>query len=78
MTGLTFQFNTYASPPNSELLRKYGHVDVFPLGNHEEEGAWNFGNPGDEVELEGDLIVSSVNQGDTMARVDAWLEDQEE
>lgn len=25
------QFNTYGDPPNSDLLRRYGHVDLVPL-----------------------------------------------
>lgn len=75
------QYNTYASPPNSELLRKYGHVDVFPLEPEQvdllDSAAWPFGNPSDEVELSGDLIVESIGSGveDLNDRVDHWLEE---
>ncbi|WVO13500.1 hypothetical protein L204_101121 [Cryptococcus depauperatus] len=60
-------FNTYDSPPNSELLRKYGHVDVLPLPSPllallepSEIDIWPYGNPADEVLLPGDLIVNCV------------------
>ncbi|EPQ29768.1 uncharacterized protein PFL1_02441 [Pseudozyma flocculosa PF-1] len=39
-------FNTYADPPNSDLLRRYGHVDE-PNGN-------------DVVELHSDLVVRAA------------------
>lgn len=81
------QFNTYGSPPNSELLRKYGHVDVFPLqpatlelSVELESPQWLFGNPGDEVELEGNYIVHAVaelglgSEATSSERVDLWLE----
>ncbi|OCF33139.1 hypothetical protein I316_05184 [Kwoniella heveanensis BCC8398] len=60
-------YNTYASPPNAELLRKYGHVDVLPLPTDsldlltkEEIGGWPYGNAGDEVLLDGKLVVEAV------------------
>lgn len=89
------QYNTYASPPNSELLRKYGHVDAIPLDDAtltfleaEEVGEWPFGNPGDQVELQGDEVVRAVlsHRGSSAAadsareelmteRIDWWLEE---
>ncbi|ORX40881.1 hypothetical protein BD324DRAFT_612434 [Kockovaella imperatae] len=61
-------FNTYDSPPNSELLRKYGHVDVFALESDAldrlepgEVGDWPYGNPGDEVEISAKLVVKAAN-----------------
>ena len=41
------QWNTYGNPPNSDLLRRYGHVDVIA----------DNGSPADIVELRADLIV---------------------
>lgn len=38
--------NTYANPPNSDLLRRYGHIDE--------------PNEHDVVEILGDLIVETV------------------
>jgi SET domain-containing protein 6 len=78
------RYNTYASPPNSELLRKYGHVDVFPLEPEQinllDSAAWPFGNPGDEVELGGDLIVGAITSTSIHLedRVDRWLEEGQE
>jgi SET domain-containing protein 6 len=82
------QFNTYASPPNSELLRKYGHVDVYPLPEEvtsilqaEELRDWPQGNPGDEVVIEGDKVVSAISsvsgtsESQLQERVDWWLEE---
>lgn len=82
------QFNTYGSPPNSELLRKYGHVDVFPLDTaalsgitDRPLGSWHFGNPGDAVALSGDLVVSAVREvhpksiAQISERVDRWLDE---
>ncbi|RSH89484.1 hypothetical protein EHS25_002033 [Saitozyma podzolica] len=88
-------YNTYASPPNSELLRKYGHVDAIPLDDAtlalleaEEVGEWPFGNPGDQVEIQGDEVVRAVlsHRGSSAAadsageelmteRIDWWLEE---
>ncbi|WOO84597.1 Ribosomal lysine N-methyltransferase 4 [Vanrija pseudolonga] len=77
-------YNTYASPPNSELLRKYGHVDILPLPEEvtallspEELGDWAFGNAGDEVEIPGTLVVEAAAArgiSDAEARVDFWLD----
>ncbi|AAW46458.1 hypothetical protein CNBI2600 [Cryptococcus deneoformans B-3501A] len=86
-------YNTYDSPPNSELLRKYGHVDVLPLPsdmldllNETELGSWPYGNPGDEVLLQGDLIVGCVTtklggahmKATLQDRIDWWLEEGQE
>lgn len=87
------QYNTYDSPPNSELLRKYGHVDVLPLPSdvlalldETELGSWPYGNPGDEVLLLGDLIVGCVAaklggkhmKATLQDRIDWWLEEGQE
>jgi SET domain-containing protein 6 len=72
-------YNTYAHPPNSDLLRRYGHVDIIPpslVGNEE-----------DEVEIRCDLVVEIVKQmliakggwdekeWDMDGRVEFWLEE---
>ncbi|EJT50619.1 nucleus protein [Trichosporon asahii var. asahii CBS 2479] len=60
------QYNTYSSPCNSELLRKYGHVDLlpFPSSFASQLPSSVFpqlgGNAGDEVELSGDLVLRAI------------------
>ncbi|KAK4687811.1 N-lysine methyltransferase SETD6, partial [Tremellales sp. Uapishka_1] len=81
-------FNTYASPPNSELLRKYGHVDDLPLPENilkllspEEHDGWLRGNPGDEVEISGDIVLAVLSKTDDAQlkeRVDWWLKEGQE
>lgn len=69
------QFNTYGDPPNSDLLRRYGHVDLVPLANGD------IGNPADIVELRGDLAFFSISEHhkqpveSSAERVDWWLEE---
>lgn len=73
------------------MLRKYGHVDVLALDNDilsclddEWIGGWPYGNPGDEVELDGNLVVEAFqNLGgssnvDVEERVNYWLDDGQE
>lgn len=59
------QWNTYGDPPNSDLLRRYGYVDVLGSGL-------------DIVEIKGSTIVectsSSLSEGERTERVDWWLE----
>ncbi|KIM45375.1 hypothetical protein M413DRAFT_442044 [Hebeloma cylindrosporum] len=69
-------WNTYGDPPNSVLLRQYGHVDYIPLL----EGG--LGNPGDVVELRADLLVQSTgaegsieDNPDMKERIEFWLEE---
>ncbi|EIM83024.1 SET domain-containing protein [Stereum hirsutum FP-91666 SS1] len=68
-------FNTYGDPPNSDLLRRYGHVDLVPLPNGD------IGNPADIVELRGDLAFFSISERhkqpveSSAERVDWWLEE---
>ncbi|KAL4245586.1 Ribosomal lysine N-methyltransferase 4 [Abortiporus biennis] len=60
-------WNTYGDPPNSDLLRRYGHVDVVPF-----PPTFNSpiciktpgieGNPADVVEIRADLVVESVKK----------------
>lgn len=75
---LTFpdQWNTYGDPPNSELLRRYGHVDLVPLPQGGE------GNPADVVEIRADLVVALLTQKvvnmspvSMKERIDWWLEE---
>ncbi|KAA1471795.1 SET domain-containing protein, partial [Dentipellis sp. KUC8613] len=68
-------WNTYGDPPNSDLLRRYGHVDLVPLHDG------GLGNPADVVEVRADLAVSAAakishGSSDSYAeRVDWWLEE---
>jgi SET domain-containing protein 6 len=84
----SYQFNTYASPPNSELLRKYGHVDTYPLPEdvlallkEDEIADYALGNPGDEVVLEMDHIVDAIHkvtgksETKLQERAEWWLEE---
>jgi SET domain-containing protein 6 len=69
------QWNTYGDPPNSDLLRRYGHVDQVPLANG------GLGNPADIVEIRADHLVQCVQRQLprqtapwTKERVDWWLD----
>lgn len=69
------QWNTYGDPPNSDLLRRYGHVDQVPLDNG------GLGNPADIVEIRADLVVATVERNlpqqsgpSSSERVHWWLE----
>ncbi|OSD07030.1 SET domain-containing protein [Trametes coccinea BRFM310] len=70
-------WNTYGDPPNSDLLRRYGHVDLVPL----RPPLSGMGNPGDVVEVRADLVVSAVSpkvKYDLQERVDWWLEEADD
>lgn len=68
------QWNTYGDPPNSDLLRRYGHVDLLPLPDG------TIGNPADVVEVEADLAVVVCTESSNQLpewlheRIDWWLE----
>jgi N-lysine methyltransferase SETD6 len=64
------QWNTYADPPNSDLLRRYGHVDVLPMGDGQG------GNPADVVELRADTVIDACGlmKDDLMGRIEWWLD----
>ncbi|OAX37925.1 SET domain-containing protein [Rhizopogon vinicolor AM-OR11-026] len=69
-------FNTYGDPPNSDLLRRYGHVDLVPCPHL--KGA--LGNPQDIVEIRADLVVKVVcggvaNDEKYQQRIDWWLDE---
>ncbi|KAI1795525.1 SET domain-containing protein [Ganoderma leucocontextum] len=70
-------WNTYGDPPNSDLLRRYGHVDVVPL----RPPLSGMGNPEDVVEVRADLVVAAVSKKakyDLQERVDWWLEEADD
>ncbi|KAG1736035.1 hypothetical protein EDB19DRAFT_1928708 [Suillus lakei] len=72
----TCKFNTYGDLPNSDLLRRYGHVDLVPCPHL--KGA--LGNPQDVVEIRADLVVNvvcgDVSNGEThRQRIDWWLDE---
>ncbi|EGO25889.1 hypothetical protein SERLADRAFT_437599 [Serpula lacrymans var. lacrymans S7.9] len=69
-------WNTYGDLPNSDLLRRYGHVDLVSLPEGGE------GNPADVIEIRADLVVSAVSQlsgtltsDSNQTRIDWWLEE---
>ena len=71
------QWNTYGDPPNSDLLRRYGHVDVVPL----RPPLTGMGNPEDVVEVRADLVVSAASKTvkyELQERVDWWLEEADD
>ncbi|KAF8520448.1 SET domain-containing protein [Hysterangium stoloniferum] len=67
-------WNTYGDPPNSDLLRRHGHVDVVCMPNGLQ------GNPADVVEIRADLIVDVLRSQSLetepylVEKVDWWLE----
>ncbi|KAI0683143.1 SET domain-containing protein [Cytidiella melzeri] len=70
-------WNTYGDLPNSDLLRRYGHVDILPL-HPPLSGA---GNMADIVEVRADLVVQTVSKGGSASfqeRIDWWLEEAED
>lgn len=71
------QWNTYGDPPNSDLLRRYGFVDVTKL----ESPLSGAGNPADIVEIPANLVVEAATKrttSKTQDRVDWWLEEAED
>lgn len=71
------QWNTYGDPPNSDLLRRYGHVDILPL----QPPLTGEGNPADNVEVPANLVVNAISKGETAVsqeRIDWWLEEVED
>ncbi|KAF8499657.1 SET domain-containing protein [Russula emetica] len=69
-------WNTYGDPPNSDLLRRYGHVDQVPLANG------GLGNPADIVEIRADHLMEIVQHNLPQQtglwiseRVNWWLEE---
>ncbi|KAJ3902224.1 hypothetical protein F5879DRAFT_258120 [Lentinula edodes] len=66
-------WNTYDDLPNSELLRRYGHVDILPLPGSGK------GNPADVVEIRADLVLATFSQQSestsSTERIDWWLEE---
>jgi N-lysine methyltransferase SETD6 len=55
-------YNTYADPPNSDLLRRYGYVDLNAASEElqAEGGADELDNPNDNVELGWDLVIDAA------------------
>ncbi|KAI0088157.1 SET domain-containing protein [Irpex rosettiformis] len=72
-------WNTYGDPPNSDLVRRYGHVDLLPL----QPPLSGSGNMADNVEIRADLVVHAVsklkgNLAVHQERIDWWLEEAED
>jgi SET domain-containing protein 6 len=77
-------FNTYSSPPDAELLRKYGHLEQADLSDalrtdlgEELVANYPYGNDGDEVDIETSLVLEVIKVQGVQAeeRVDWWLEE---
>jgi N-lysine methyltransferase SETD6 len=76
-----FQWNTYGDLPNSDLLRRYGHVDLVALPGGGE------GNPADVVEIPASLVVTAIlssprtshskqlTESPYQERIDWWLDE---
>jgi len=68
-------WNTYGDPPNSELLRRYGHIDLVPLQ------AGSFGSPADVAEIRADVVVDvvttsfGVERDICLERINWWLDE---
>ncbi|KZP34420.1 SET domain-containing protein [Athelia psychrophila] len=69
-------WNTYGDLANSDLLRRYGHVDMLPLPGGGQ------GNPADVVEIRADLVISVLPVGPvgltpdaSKERIEWWLEE---
>ncbi|TRM70198.1 hypothetical protein BD626DRAFT_476605 [Schizophyllum amplum] len=75
-------WNTYGDPPNGDLLRRYGHVDVVDASADDTNAAGS-PNPADIVELRADVVVRSAIEragGSTAEaaakeRIDWWLDE---
>jgi len=70
------KFNTYGDLPNSDLLRRYGYVDLVPCPHLKGE----LGNPQDIVEIRADLVVNVVcddvpNSETYRQRINWWLDE---
>lgn len=67
-------WNTYGDPPNADLLRRYGHIDITPL---EQSGLFPYGNSSDDVEIPADLILdvrlSGTGEEQKTRKIEAWL-----
>ncbi|KAI5116691.1 hypothetical protein M0805_002853 [Coniferiporia weirii] len=76
-------YNTYGDLPNSDLLRRYGHIDLIPLPNEGNGDTVAEGNPADVIEITADLVVEvvalhlkkSVDDDALKERIDWWLEE---
>lgn len=72
-------WNTYGDPPNADLLRRYGHVDLIPMDNKESNASslFPYENPADEVEIRADLLLdiclNNASESEKSQRTDVWL-----
>ena len=67
-------WNTYGDPPNANLLRRYGHVDIIPL---DQGPLFPYGNPSDDVEIPADLVIDvclpGIGEDQKTCKIEAWL-----
>jgi hypothetical protein len=71
-------WNTYGDPPNSDLLRQYGHVDLIPCKEKTDLlSNFLFENPADEVEMRADTVLDvclpSLDAPGRLKKADDWL-----
>lgn len=77
-------WNTYGDLPNTELLRRYGHVDIIPIQQAQledgliDQNLFPYENPADEVEVRADLVVEvclpEVTETDKLEKIEVWLQ----
>ena len=67
-------WNTYGDPPNADLLRRYGHVDIIPIN---QGGRFPYGNPSDDVEIPADVVfdicLPGIREEQKTRKIEAWL-----
>jgi len=68
-------WNTYGDPPNADLLRRYGHVDITLLN---QGGPFPYGNPSDDVEIPADLVFDICAPGtgeeQKTRKIEVWMD----
>ncbi|PVG02510.1 SET domain-containing protein [Serendipita vermifera] len=71
-------WNTYGDPPNSDLLRQYGHVDLIPCQEKADiTENFAFENPADDVEIRADTVLDiclpTLDAPGKLKKADEWL-----
>ncbi|KAG8859828.1 hypothetical protein FRB91_006486 [Serendipita sp. 411] len=74
-------WNTYGDPPNADLLRRYGYIDVIPFHaqaqSRESYESFPYENPSDEVEIRADLVFDVCAPGtpesEKTEKIEVWL-----
>ncbi|KAG9020205.1 hypothetical protein FS842_007516 [Serendipita sp. 407] len=74
-------WNTYGDPPNADLLRRYGYIDLIPVHaqaqSNEGYESFPYENPADEVEIRADLVFDVCAPGTPESKktekIEVWL-----